>query len=72
MIINTFALTGRHYITLRITLGAASLAQGYGQSLGFQPAQIEFLTHPYTQLVCILLHISAVHTKSAECRQIAT
>ncbi len=25
-----------------LTLGAASLAQGYGQSLGFQPAQIEF------------------------------
>ncbi|WP_288510319.1 hypothetical protein [uncultured Prevotellamassilia sp.] len=42
MIIITFALTGRHCITLRITLGAASLAQGYGQSLGFQPAQIEF------------------------------
>ena len=36
MIIITFALTGRHCITLRITLGAASLAQGYGQSLGFQ------------------------------------
>ena len=25
-----------------LTLGVASLAQGYGQSLGFQPAQIEF------------------------------
>ena len=42
MIIITFALTGRRCITLRITLGAASLAQGYVQSLGFQPAQIGF------------------------------
>ena len=38
MIIITFALTGRHCIMLRITQGVASLAQGYGQSLGFQPA----------------------------------